>query len=230
MADPVEMKLLHMVTGDPKRTPTFTGFANPDYFVFAGASNCNAPCVQVVPSFAWNHGDFSPDINVTWLGMVGPGIKNLGVTSNVWSDQTDVRPTMMSLLGLHDDYRSDGRDLFEFVDDSRLPVGLRGHTHTLLELAQAYKQLNACVGQFGADTLTVSTKAIESNTPNDFQYNATMATLAALGQSRDAVANQIANLFDQLTFDGGHANDVQAKVLLGQANALLATARVLAQS
>jgi hypothetical protein len=183
----------------------------------------------VEPGFAWNHGDFSPDINVTWLGMVGPGIKNLGVTSDVWSDQTDVRPTMMSLLGLHDDYRSDGRDLFEFVDDSRLPVGLRGHTNTLLQLAQAYKQLNACVGQFGTDTLTVSTRAIESNTPNDAQYTAAMATLAALGQSRDAVANQIAGLFDQLTFQGGHTNDVQAKVLLAQADALLTAAHLLAQ-
>jgi hypothetical protein len=229
MADPVEMKLLHMVTGDPLRTPTFTGFANPDYFVFAGAQNCNAPCVQVVPSFAWNHGDFSPDINVTWLGLVGPGIKNLGATTDVWSDQTDVRPTMMSLLGLHDDYRSDGRDLFEFVDDSHLPVGLRGHDHTLLALGQAYKQLNACVGQFGSDTLTISTRAIESSSTNDFQYNATMAALAGLGQARDGVANQIANLFDQVTFQGDHFNEGQAKVLLAQANALLATAHVLAQ-
>jgi hypothetical protein len=226
MADPVEMKLLHMVTGDPQRTPTFTGFANPDYFVFAGASNCSAPCVQVVPSFAWNHGDFSPDINVTWLGMVGPGVKNLGVTSDVWSDQTDVRPTMMSLLGLHDDYRSDGRDLFEFVDDASLPVGLRGHSHTLLELGQAYKQLNACVGQFGSDTLTLSTKAIESSSQNDAAYTADMANLVTLGQSRDAVANQIADLFDQLTFQGGHTNDVQAKALLDQANAVLAQAHL----
>src|SRR5206468_3658842 len=77
-ADPVEMKLLHMVTGDPRRTPTFTGFANPDYFLFAGAPNCNSPCVTVAPGFAWSHGDFSPDINVTWLGLVGPGVRHLG--------------------------------------------------------------------------------------------------------------------------------------------------------
>jgi hypothetical protein len=224
------MKLLHMVTGDPQRTPTFTGFANPDYFVFAGASNCNAPCVSVVPSFAWNHGDFSPDINVTWLGIVGPGVKHLGVTTDVWSDQTDVRPTMMQLLGLHDDYRSDGRDLFEFVDDSHLPVALRGHDHTLLALGQAYKQLNACVGQFGSDTLTASTRAIESTSTNDDQYNATMAALTGLGQARDAVADQIATLFDQATFDGRHVDEVHAKVLLTEANILLAAAHVLANA
>ena len=62
MADPVEMKLLHMVTADPARTPTLTMFANPDYFLFAGAPNCNSPCVTENPAFAWNHGDVQRDI------------------------------------------------------------------------------------------------------------------------------------------------------------------------
>src|SRR5205085_677001 len=30
LADPVEMKLLHMITADPARTPTFTMFADPN--------------------------------------------------------------------------------------------------------------------------------------------------------------------------------------------------------
>ncbi len=34
LADPVEMKLLHMITSDPARTPTFTWFADPNYFFF----------------------------------------------------------------------------------------------------------------------------------------------------------------------------------------------------
>ena len=62
-----------MVSGDPQRTPTFTAFADPDYFVFGGAATLLVACVAVQPGFAWNHGDFSPDINETWLGMVGPG-------------------------------------------------------------------------------------------------------------------------------------------------------------
>ncbi|HYS34056.1 MAG TPA: hypothetical protein VEO01_00265, partial [Pseudonocardiaceae bacterium] len=82
--DPTEQRLLHMQTADPRRTPTFTAFANPDYFLFAGAPNCASPCVAVNPAFAWNHGDFSPDINVTWLGMAGPGIRHLGVDRSVW--------------------------------------------------------------------------------------------------------------------------------------------------
>jgi len=117
LADPVEMRLLHMVTADSARTPTFTLFADPNYFLFAGAKNCNAPCVTEQPGFAWSHGDVQSDITVTWLGMVGPGVKHLGATGDVWSDHTDVRPTMLSLLGLQDDYAHDGRALFEVMYD-----------------------------------------------------------------------------------------------------------------
>ena len=35
LADHTEMKTLHMVTADPSRTPTFTPFADPDWFFFA---------------------------------------------------------------------------------------------------------------------------------------------------------------------------------------------------
>src|SRR5262249_7889389 len=38
MADPVEEKLLHMVTADPARTPTFTPFAQGDYFLNASST------------------------------------------------------------------------------------------------------------------------------------------------------------------------------------------------
>ncbi|HKT05399.1 MAG TPA: hypothetical protein VJT31_38265 [Rugosimonospora sp.] len=211
LADPVEEKLLHMVTGDPLRTPTFTAFANPDYFLFTGAANCTSPCVTVQPGFAWNHGDFAPDINQTWLGMVGPGVRRLGVTRAVWSDQTDVRPTMLSLLGLRDDYRSDGRLLFEFVDDAHLPAGLRGHRAELVALGQVYKQLNACVGEFGTDTLVASTRAIQSDTPGDAQYNKTMNALTRLGELRDAVAADIAAQFDNATFHNGRLDEWRAR-------------------
>src|SRR5258707_14579159 len=35
LADHTEMKALHMITADPFRTPTFTPFADPDWFFFA---------------------------------------------------------------------------------------------------------------------------------------------------------------------------------------------------
>jgi hypothetical protein len=36
--------------------------------------------------------------------MAGPGVKHLGLTSQVWSDHTDIQPTIMSLVDLKDDY------------------------------------------------------------------------------------------------------------------------------
>ena len=38
-------------------------------------------CVLEEPAFAWLHGNIQPDITRTWLGMAGPGIKNLGSTT-----------------------------------------------------------------------------------------------------------------------------------------------------
>jgi hypothetical protein len=221
-ADATEQKLLHMVTADPRRTPTFTTFADPDYFLFAGAPNCAQPCVTVNPGFAWNHGDFSPDINVTWLGIVGPGIRHLGVTHDVWSDHTDVRPTVLALLGLSDDYRSDGRALWEFAQRSALPVGLRGHRPTLNNLGAVYKQLNAGVGEFATNTLIAATGGITSDTPGDARFRATTAELTALGVTRDAVAGQIAALLDDATFHGGHVDERRARVLTTAARAVIA--------
>src|SRR5262249_54916264 len=115
LADQAEMKLLHMVTRSPARTPSLTMFGNDNYFFTAPASipNCtSAPpansvgtaCVfePVSPgaTFAWNHGDVQEDITRTWMAMAGPGVKRQGRDDSVFSDHTDVRPTMLALLGL----------------------------------------------------------------------------------------------------------------------------------
>src|SRR5438093_4477313 len=105
MADPVEEKTLHMENTDPRRTPSFTGFADPNYFITAANSgpSCGSnPCIDY--HFAWSHGDVQPVIATTWMGMVGPGVQNGGVDSSTWTDHANVRPTMLTLLGLKDDY------------------------------------------------------------------------------------------------------------------------------
>ncbi|KAA2250142.1 hypothetical protein F0L68_39040 [Solihabitans fulvus] len=201
VADPTEMKLLHMVTGDPARTPTFTTFADPNYYVFAGQPNCGQPCVALGPGFAWNHGDFAPDINRTWLGLVAPGVRNLGVTDKVWSDHTDIRPTLLALLGLRDSYTGDGRALFELVESEALPDALNDHRRSLTQLAATFKQLNACVGEFGSTTLAASTKALESETPGDKQYTDTMKKLTDLGTKRDALVARIQPVLDRAVTD-----------------------------
>jgi hypothetical protein len=222
LADPVEMKLLHMITADPARTQTFTMFADPNYFLFAGAPNCNSPCVTINPGFAWNHGGVSTDINTTWLGMVGPGVRNIGVDNSIWSDHTDIRPTMLMLLGLQDDYGHDGRALFEDMYAWAVPQSLRAHRATLINLAQVYKQLDASVGQFGLKTLSVSTTALESgSSTDDSTYTKLENQLASFGGERDALAAQMIGLLEGATFNGSSINEQQAKSLIAQGQALL---------
>src|SRR4029079_19064456 len=163
LADPVEMKALHMVTADPFRTPSFTPFADPDWFFFAtgGATPtaCATPATcafipaRLSQSFAWNHGDIQDEIATTWAGYVGPGIKNLGDDNSVWTDHTDHRPTLLTLLGLKDDYQTDGPPLTEVAKQNALPVSLRVHHPSLERLAASYKQLMASFGTFSMDTL-----------------------------------------------------------------------------
>lgn len=230
LADPVEMNLLHMITADPARTPTLTWFANPDYFLFAGAPNCNSPCVQELPGFAWNHGDTNPEITTTWLGMVGPGIRHLGVTDGVWSDHTDIRPTMISLLRLKDDYAHDGRVLFPFIDAWALPESLKAHQETLRGLAEAYKEINAPVNQLGLDSLAISTAALESNTAGDATYTDLENQLMSITSQRNALAAQMISMLEGAAFNGHAINETAARQLISQAQQLLAQVHSLAES
>jgi hypothetical protein len=228
LADPVEMKLLHMVTADPARTPTLTWFANPDYFLFAGAPNCNSPCVTENPNFAWNHGDTNPEITTTWLGMVGPGVQNLGVDHSIWSDHTDIRPTILSLTGLTGDYVHDGRVLSEIMRPNVLPQTLHAHHETFLRLAAIYKQLNATLGQFDTDSLKASTAALESSSTGDATYTSIETSLQSLGKQRDALAGQIKTELDNAEFHGVALNEQQAKGQIDQAQSQLDQMHTLA--
>ena len=229
MADPVEMNLLHMITADPARTPTFTLFANPDYFLFAGAPNCSQSCVVEEPGFAWNHGDVSPDINTTWLGLVGPGVRHMGVNNSIWADHTDVRPTIMELLGLRDDYSHDGRVLFEALTDQALPPAVRENRDFFVRLAQIYKQINAPVGALGLATLKISTTALASNSANDSTYTQLENSLQTITNQRNAIASQIIALLERAEF-GSQDHAATAQRLTFQDNALLTHAEALMQT
>ncbi|HEY6875328.1 MAG TPA: hypothetical protein VI384_03110 [Candidatus Dormibacteraeota bacterium] len=220
MADPAEMQLLHMVTADPARTPTFTWFANPDYFLFAGARNCNLPCVTINPAFAWNHGDIGQDINVTWLGVVGPGVRNLGVKDDLWTDHSDIRPTLMALAGLNDDYVHAGRPITEIMTGTR---------QDLDRLAALYKQINAPVGQLGLDSAAFATQAMLSSSAGDQQYLDADATIQSWTAQRNALASQMIALLD-FTAPGAttHHNDRDVNDLMVQAQELLDTVHAAA--
>ena len=227
LADRVEMKLLHMITADPARDPTFTMFADPNYFLFASGTSCpapvppNTPCVTINPGFAWNHGDVQPEIVTTWLGMVGPGVDQTGIDSTTWSDHTDIRPTIMTLLGLKDDYSHDGRALVEDLTGYAQPSAVK-KSSSFVALAQIYKQLDACVGQFGLATLSASTTALESgSSSDDSTYTNLENQLASFGSLRDTLAGQMIALLEGAEFSGQPFSDAQAQSLITQGQTLL---------
>ena len=238
LADKTEMKTLHMITADPFRTPTFTPFADPDWFFFASANpaTCatDAACAFIPPrspqSFAWNHGDIQDEIASTWAGYVGPGIKNLGDDNSVWTDHTDHRPTLLTLLGLKDDYQTDGRAVTEIASENALPVSLRVHHPSLERLGDSYKQLMASFGSFSMDTLVASTRALASNSAGDQTYTNAESAIEALTSQRNALAAEIRAGFNQAQFDGVKLSENQIKAWTGASNALLAQAHALATS
>ncbi len=229
LADPVELRILHMVTADPRRTPTVVLFAKTDFWLQSGATSCGTSCfTEPTGTDAWNHGTVGSQINTTWLGMVGPGVARLGADNSVWSDHTSIQPTMLTLLGLRDDYAPDGRVLGEIISPSALPAGMRAHRSELLRLGQVYTQLEAPVGSFGLDTLTASTRALESASAGDHTYASLEKQLAKLGQQRDAIAAKMRRLLLGAAFGGKSLRVGQGAALIKQGYQLLGKAAALA--
>ena len=229
LADPVEMNILHMITGDPKRTGTFALFANPDFWLSSGSASCGSSCVsEPGGQDAWNHGDVAPEINTTWLGLVGPGVARTGVNKAIWSDHTDIQPTMMALLGLHDDYTPDGVVLGDALAPAALPSAMLANYPLLDKLGHVYTQLEAAVGQFGLATLTASTRALASSSPGDTTYLRIENQLTALGSARDALAAQMQAALTGAEFGDTPISAGTAKSLISQGQALLAQAITLA--
>jgi hypothetical protein len=225
IADTVEEKALHMVTSDPARTPSFTAFGDPNYFVTDAGPSCGSnPCIDY--HFAWSHGDVQDVIANTWVGFVGPGISNNGIDGDTWTDHVNVRPTMLSLLGLKDDYGHDGRVLIEALDKKAIPKELNEHKKTTLELGAIYEQLNAPFGRFALDTLTASTRGIRSADEN--AYNGIELSIDSLTTRRDALASKIKAAFDAAAFDGQQIKEKGAKDWIAQAQGLLNQAAALA--
>jgi hypothetical protein len=211
LGDRATMQFLHMVTNSPARTPTVTIFGNPDYFFQTtkgslplAPQDCSANsalCVAQNPNFAWNHGDVQTDIVTTFLGIAGPGVRRTGVENRVWSDHTDVRPTMLALLGLKDDYVHDGRALVEKIQPAALNHTVREHRESLIELGRRYKQLNAPLGALAKLTLSRATRAVRSD---DATYGSWLAHLADLTIRRDATAADMKAILNGAVFNGSY--------------------------
>ena len=112
-ADQAELGALNMVTADPLRTPTLVVFSPPDDFInsvpaanavqSSAATSLNEPTANfsngcsAIPgdpssctqsSYVYVHGDFAPQTNDTWAGLVGPG------SSSIWGPTAGCGRTM----------------------------------------------------------------------------------------------------------------------------------------
>jgi len=229
LAGTTEMSFLHMLTKDQARNPTFTLFADDDFFITA-TSHTPAPCTDKItfvdcsneqPGFNWNHGDFQEDIVHTWAALVGPGVEHQGRNGSFFSDHTDLRPTLLTLAGLKDDYAHDGRALFEVIDEETLPGTLKSHDETLEQLAQAYKAINAPVGTLGLKTLMISTTGLAGD---DATFTAVDDRLSDLLARRNAIAGQMSVMLEAAAFDHTPINQEAATDLIEAANALIESA------
>jgi hypothetical protein len=216
MADGVEMAFLHMVTHDPARTPTLTYFANDDFFITASAhaASCSplTSCSSEQPGFNWNHGDFQRSITHTWLAIAGPHVKKQGETAETFTDHTDVRPTLLHLAGLEDDYAHDGRVIVEALD------GGVAQREIVARLAAAYKQINAPLGELGRRTLRISTRALSGD---DATYNALEEEIASVTAQRNAIAARMIAILEAAAFDNAHVDEGEANELIASADRLL---------
>jgi hypothetical protein len=228
-AGAVEQRILHMQTADPLRTPTYTIFPKPDYYFDSTFPKCAASadpaagCVSQFANFAWNHGYYSPDIDVTWAGFVGPGVAARGLVgpdpqhgatavaagqngsptltvpsgadTSTWAEETDVRPTLMHLVRLDDDYLADGTVLHQILAHHSRTDGVE-------RLAATYRQLNSSVGQFGTDTLIADSAALASSAPQDSTFTTTEAQLTVLAGQRDLLAQWIKTTLDRADSTG----------------------------
>jgi hypothetical protein len=246
LADPREEAILHMVNADPARTPTFAMFARPDYFLSTGSATCSTSCVTQNTGFAWDHGDYAAEIDTNYAGFAGPGVRHLGLdgstarqgpnsagpnsgqvtvpgshTKGTWVDETDMRPTIMYLLGLKDDYVQDGRVITQILAGPNRALSAAG----LNKLGACYKQLNSSVGKFGTDTLIASTRAIESNSTGDKRYLHTVQVLTGLEKIRDPLANEIKHELNAAAFRDQRVHHVSSQTAACQA--LIGAARHL---
>ncbi len=224
IADAEDQTILHMTTTDPLRTPSFTDFGDPTFFYETGKcppTSASPGCPVVGPGFAWNHGDDNPEITRTWLGIVGPTVENLGETGSVWTDHTDIRPTMLAILGLQSDYQMDGGAISQVINLSALPSSVDSRLSDYQQVFDAYQQLNAPVGEFGHDSEVVSTTASESVSNGDSVYQGFNKQLQTCQTERDAVASSMDSMLNDAVFGGDKIAPGQAAKVVKDANELI---------
>src|SRR3954453_19030483 len=94
-----------------------------------------------------------------------------------------MRPTLLHLVGLHDDYQTDGQVITQALTQPNSALA------QIAELGQLYQQINSSVGEFATNTLIADSKALASGSAsNDSRYANEQTTLADMADHRDRVA------------------------------------------
>ena len=169
------------MTTRPRSTPTTSAFAGPGvkHLGLDGTSAANGP------------NSAGPNSGQTDVADSG--------TTGTWVDETDIRPTLIYLTGLKDDYEHDGRvDHRRSCPHPNHALGAPG----VASLGACYKQLNSSVGEFGNFTLQASTAAVESSTAGDVEYKTVNAALAGLDRLRDSLALRVKGELEAAAFGG----------------------------
>ena len=220
-------RLLHMVTADAKRTAdvhavrprattssnasSTTPCANND---LSTASSCR---IRRRPNqtFAWNHGGIQPESATRGSAGSGRGSRRRASTGqDFWTDHTDVRPTILALLGLKDDYVS--RRPRRSPSSSRATHS-RSHSRAARSRARPGLEGRSTPrsGRSRPDTLTASTGALASHTLGDSTYTKTENAIQALTAERDALAAKIRLALWNAEFNDQKIDEKEAKNWIG---------------
>ena len=131
---------------------------------------------------------------------------------------------MLYLLGLKDDYESDGHVITQAVQHVSRALAATA------QLAAGYDQIESSVGQFGTDTLIADTKALASgSSSDDSAYQTEQQTLLKLADDRDRVVTKIKKALNGAAHNQG-LHRGQVRHYLSLVNKLLQRADALAGS
>jgi len=136
----------------------------------------------------------------------------------------------MAALGLHSDYAPEGRVITQALDPSTLPREMQHHLFSLQALGAIYKQLDAPFGQFGQDSETVSTRAVQTASSGETAYEGFDQQLEQCATAREALAGEINGLLTGVEFGGAHVSEPAVLRLAIRGAWLIAQMHWLSQS
>ena len=105
---------------------------------------------------------------------------------------------MMTLLGLKDDYVHDGRVLVEKLASHALPDALEDSREDYVELAQAFKNINATKGPVGRNSLVYANRSINGN---DKTYGKYLKKIGEITDERNELASEMIELLNGAAFE-----------------------------